>query len=121
MAIALLPILSSVGSALSLPALAAFLGGLATKVFEFFFLKFTKQVAINLTILTMVIGMTTVATYTIYGLLTAVHFLVPPFLSHAWGFFVPDIAVPCVGSIMSARVLRWGWTWQFYAITRIAP
>ena len=36
MAIALLPILSNLGSALSLPAFAAFLGGLATKVFEFF-------------------------------------------------------------------------------------
>ncbi|MEZ9693505.1 DUF5455 family protein [Vibrio lentus] len=121
MALALLPILGSVGSALSLPALAAFLGGLATKVFEFFFLKFTKQMAINLTIFTMIVGMTVAATYGIYALLTAVHFLVPPFLSHAWGFFVPDIAVPCVSSIMSARVMRWAWTWQVYAVTRIAP
>ena len=121
MAIALLPILSGISGAMSLPALAAFLGGLATKVFEFFFLKFTKQMAINLTIVTMIIAMATATSYAIYAMLTGLHFLVPPFLSQAWGFFVPDVAVPCVSTILSARVLRWAWEWQVYAITRIAP
>ena len=121
MAIALLPILSSVGSALSVPAIAAFIGGIATKVFEFFFLKFTKQMAINLTIVTMIIGMATATSYAIYALLTGLHYLVPPFLSQAWGFFVPDIAVPCTSALLSARVMRWAWEWQVYAVTRIAP
>ncbi|ERM57657.1 MULTISPECIES: DUF5455 family protein [Vibrio] len=121
MAIALLPILSGISGALSLPALAAFLGGLATKVFEFFFLKFTKQMAINLTIVTMIIGMATATSYAIYAMLTGLHFLVPPFLSQAWGFFVPDVAVPCASTILSARVMRWAWEWQVYAVTRIAP
>ncbi|MCC4795396.1 DUF5455 family protein [Vibrio lentus] len=119
--IALLPILSTVGNVLRLPALAAFLGGLATKVFELFFIRFSKQMAINLTVVTMIIGMATAASFTIYAMLTAIHFLVPPFLSQAWGFFVPDIAVPCVSTIMSARVMRWAWIWQMYTITRIAP
>lgn len=119
--IALLPVLSSVGGALRLPALAAFLGSLATKVFEIFFLKFSKQMAINLTIVTMILGMATAVSLTIYTMLTAIHFIVPSFISEAWGFFVPDIAVPCASTIMSARVMRWAWIWQMYTITKMAP
>ncbi|WP_240326183.1 DUF5455 family protein [Vibrio splendidus] len=119
--IALLPVISNIGRVMQLPALAAFLGGLATKVFELFFLKFSKQMAMNLTIVTMVLGMATAVSFVIYGILTGLHFIVPSFISEAWGFFVPDIAVPCVSAIMSARVIRWAWIWQMYAITRIAP
>ena len=120
MPFALLPILSTIGNAMRAPALVAFLGGLAAKVFEFLFLRFTKQVAINLTIVTMIIGLATAVTYSIYALLTGLHFLVPSFISTAWGFFVPDIAVPCVSTILSARVMRWVWVWQVYIVTKVA-
>jgi hypothetical protein len=118
--IALLPILGTIGNAMRLPALAAFLGGLSAKIFGFFFLRYTKQIAINLTIVTMIVGLATAVSYSIYALLTAIHFVAPSFISQAWGFFIPDIAVPCVSTILSARIMCWVWEWQVYIVTKVA-
>ncbi|WP_194586391.1 DUF5455 family protein, partial [Vibrio anguillarum] len=43
-----------------------------------------------------------------------------PSLSVAWGMVVPANAIPCMSAVLSARVIRWVWAWQFYVITKMS-
>ncbi|HCH6425976.1 TPA: DUF5455 family protein [Vibrio parahaemolyticus] len=104
--IQLLPIVSTIGTALRLPALVAFISQIATTLFGWFFIAKARNVTINLVILTLLIGLTVTLTLAIYTL--------------AAGMFIPNNAVPCVSAIYSARLLRWVWEWKFYAIVRAA-
>ncbi|MBY8232004.1 DUF5455 family protein [Vibrio fluvialis] len=120
MPVFLLPVLNGVSKALKIPALAAFLATLATNVLSFFVnLKFARSVAINLTVISMVVGLTLAAIAAVYAIGSGLFYVVPPFIPQAWGMFVPTNAVPCVSAIFSARLVRWLWSWQFYVITKM--
>ncbi|HCE3433064.1 TPA: hypothetical protein NG611_003752 [Vibrio parahaemolyticus] len=54
--IQLLPIVSTIGTALRLPALVAFISQIATTLFGWFFIAKARNVTINLVILTLLIG-----------------------------------------------------------------
>ncbi|MFH4620489.1 DUF5455 family protein [Vibrio furnissii] len=121
MPVFLLPVLNGIGNALKVPALAAFLSSLATQVLGFFVnLKFARGVAINLTVITMVVGLTLASMTAVYAIAKGLSPFVPPYISQAWGMFVPSNALPCVSSIFAARVIRWLWSWQFYVITKVS-
>lgn len=117
--VALLPILSGVGSALRLPAIATFLAGLAAQLFGFLATRFTRQVAINLTIIGMIIGLATAVALSIYGVMASLSYVVPPYVNQGMSYFIPDNAIPCLSAIFSARVIRWVWEWQAYVITKV--
>nr|EGQ9117807.1 hypothetical protein [Vibrio parahaemolyticus] len=118
--IQLLPIVSTIGTALRLPALVAFISQIATTLFGWFFIAKARNVTINLVILTLLIGLTVTLTLAIYTLATGLSYVAPPMWSQAAGMFTPNNAVPCVSAIYSARLLRWVWEWKFYAIVRAA-
>lgn len=120
MPVFLLPVLNSIGSALRLPALAIFLSQLAATILGWFATRLTRSVAINLTVLTMVFGLALTTSLAIYAVLSGLSYVVPPYLSQGFAYFVPDNAVPCLSAIFSARVIRWVWEWQFYAITKVS-
>lgn len=112
--IALLPIISTIGSAMRLPALAAFLGGLGAQIFGFFALRLTKQVALNLTIITLVIGLALAIALVIQSTAVGLSYLAPP------AFFIPNNAVPCLSAIFASRLVRWVWEWQFYVVSKVS-
>lgn len=118
--IQLLPIVSTIGTALRLPALAAFIAQIATTLFGWFFIARARNVTINLVILTLLIGLTAALTLAIYTLGVGLFYVVHPQWSQAAGMFIPNNAIPCVSAIYSARLLRWVWEWKFYAIVRSA-
>lgn len=121
MPVFLLPVLNGIGNALKVPAIAAFLSSLATQVLGFFVnLKFARAVAINLTVITMVVGLTLASMTAVYIIGSGLSRVTPPYLSQAWGMFVPSNALPCISAIFSARVIRWLWSWQFYVITKVS-
>ncbi len=64
--IQLLPIVSTIGTALRLPALVAFISQIATTLFGWFFIAKARNVTINLVILTLLIGLTVTLTLAIY-------------------------------------------------------
>ncbi|EOG1784396.1 hypothetical protein ACXIUK_20185 [Vibrio parahaemolyticus] len=68
--IQLLPIVSTIGTALRLPALVAFISQIATTLFGWFFIAKARNVTINLVILTLLIGLTVTLTLAIYTLST---------------------------------------------------
>ncbi len=68
--IQLLPIVSTIGTALRLPALVAFISQIATTLFGWFFIAKARNVTINLVILTLLIGVTVTLTLAIYTLAT---------------------------------------------------
>lgn len=119
MPVFLLPILSSVMTALRVPALAAFLAGMASNILAWFVKFFARGTAINLTVITMLIALTAGTTAAIYGIAAGLAQVVPPFLVDAWGIFVPGNAIPCVSAVFAARMVRWVWSWQFFVITKM--
>jgi biotin transporter BioY len=120
MAIQLLPLLSTVGTALKLPALVGFIAQIATTLFGWFFIAKARNVTINLVILTLLVGITVVLTLAVYTLAAGLSYIAPPEWSAAAGMFIPNNAVPCISAIYTARLLRWVWEWKFYAIVRSA-
>ncbi|KOO14399.1 hypothetical protein AKJ18_13935 [Vibrio xuii] len=118
--LALLPILSTVSNALRIPALAMFLGNLAAQVLGWFAVRLSKGLALNLTVLTMVVGLALAVTISINTIFLGLSYVVPPWISDGFDFFIPSNAVPCLSAIFSARLIRWVWEWQFYAINKVA-
>lgn len=120
MAIVLLPVISSIASALSIPAIAAFFGNLAANILAWFATRVTKTAAINLTVVILVIGLAAAVAASIYALLGALSYAVPDYVSQGFSFFLPSNAIPCTSTILSARFIRWVWEWQYYAVTKVA-
>ncbi|AGN30002.1 VI protein [Vibrio phage VFJ] len=120
MPVFLLPIITGITGALRIPAIAAFLATLAANILSWFSERFTRAVAINLTVLTMVIGLALAAASAMYALAAGLAEITPPYVVDAWGMFVPSNAIPCVATIFSAKVIRWVWGWQFYVITKMS-
>ncbi|MGY3569731.1 DUF5455 family protein [Vibrio paucivorans] len=116
----LLPLASTIGNALKLPAIATFIGGLAAQIMGWFAVRMSKGLAWNLTVLTMVIGLTLTVAFSINVLIAGLSYVVPPYVSSGFSMFVPSNAVPCLSAIFSARVIRWVWEWQFWAINRVS-
>ncbi|MFB9136826.1 DUF5455 family protein [Vibrio sp. AK197] len=116
----LLPILSTVSGALRIPAIAMFLGNLAAQVLGWFVQRMSRRLAVNLTILTMVAGLTVTTSAALYGIVNGLSFVIPSYLSEGISLFVPDNAIPCVAAIGSARIIRWVWEWQFFTIMKVS-
>lgn len=120
MPVFLLPILSGISTALRIPAIAAFIAGLAANILAWFSVRMARGLAINLTVITVIIGLATAIAASIYALGAGLSFIAPPYLTVAWGMVVPSNAIPCMSAILSARVIRWVWSWQFYVITKMS-
>ena len=120
MPVFLLPILNGISGALKLPALAIFLSQLAATILGWFATRVTRSVAINLTVLTMVVGLALTTALALNAIFSGLSYVVPPSLAQGFSYFVPSNAVPCLSAIFSARVIRWVWQWQFYAITKVS-
>ncbi|WP_068717610.1 DUF5455 family protein [Vibrio tritonius] len=115
----LLPILSSVGAALRLPALAAFFAGLVSNILAWFAKFFARNTAMNLTVITMLITLTTATTGAIYAVAAGLSQVLPSYVSDALGLLIPSNAIPCISAVLSARLLRWVWSWQFFMINKM--
>ncbi len=115
----LLPILSTVSGALRIPAIAAFLGGLAAQVLGWLSKRMARTLAINLTVLTMVGGLTIATSAALYSLFAGLSFVVPAYLQDGISLFIPDNAIPCMSAILAAKLIRWVWEWQFFTIMKV--
>ncbi|WP_076587973.1 DUF5455 family protein [Vibrio ostreicida] len=116
----LLPVLVGIGNALRLPAIAMFFGQLAASVLGWFAVRMTRSLAMNLAMITLLIGLATTVSFSLFLLASGLSYVAPPSLSQAFSFFVPSNAIPCMSVIFSARVIRWVWTWQFFVITTVS-
>ena len=115
-----LPMLGSISTALRIPALAVFIGQLAATVLGWFAVRMTRGLALNLVVVTMVIGLAVAIATSMMVVISGLSYLTPSYINQAFSYFVPSNAIPCVSAIFSARVIRWVWQWQFYVITKIS-
>lgn len=115
----LLPVISSVAGALRIPALAAFLGALANQVLGFLVSFFGRNIAVNLTVITMIVGLALGIIVALKALVMGISYIAPAELSRGFSLFVPGNAIPCLSVILSAKVIRWVWTWQFWTINKV--
>ena len=116
-ALALLPILGSIGTALRIPALATYIAGLAATMVAFFVTWFSKRVAINLTIITLVFGLTVGIFTVIKASLAGISVVAPPYFLDAMNMITPNNFWPCASAIFSAKIIRWVWVWKVHFIT----
>ncbi len=116
----LLSMLGAVGEAMSIPAIATFLASLAADIFAMLAKKFGRTLAMNATIILLIVTMTVALIMTINGMFMALSYVVPPYLSQAMALIVPSNLVPCMSLWFSAKTIRWAWTWHFYYIHSVA-
>lgn len=117
---AILPILATVSEALAIPALVTSIFALAATVFAWFATWFTKKIAINLTILTLILGLAFAAFLAIETMVLGLSYVAPEGLVKGFGMIVPSNLIPCASTVFSARVVRWVWEWKAYTINIMA-
>lgn len=116
----LLPVLTTASKALKVPALAAFIAGLAANIMAWFSKRLARGLVINATILTLIFALTLALSATLYAMATALSYVVHPAINQSWSLFMPSNAIPCLSTILSAKLVRWVWMWQYFAIVKMA-
>ena len=114
------PILSSLATAIRLPALAAFFGGLFAQMAGFFATRFTVGTAVQLAAISSIVGLTVVLLSVFHSIVYGLSVITPPYFNNAMSLIVPSNLLPCVTAIMSAKVVRWVWEWQVFFIQQVA-
>lgn len=115
-----LPVLTTIGNALRVPAIAAFIGNIAANILTTFTTLFGRKVALNLTVIALIVGITTAAYVALWAISEAIYYATPPYFEQAVSLVVPDNFKFCVSSLFAAHLTRWAWEWQFFAIVRMA-
>jgi hypothetical protein len=108
----LLPIISSVGSLLRLPALATFFATMLGNFIAFFAKWFTARTATQLGIIAAIASLTIGMIALIKTLILSISLVAPPLFSQAMSLIVPDNAPICISALVSAHTIKWVWQWQ---------
>lgn len=94
-----------------IPWLAGLLGSLFSGIFTWVFQYFTKRLAVVLSGVVLVSGLT-VALYSAFsGMVAALSYAAPDFVVGA-AIFMPTNAQLCLSSWVTAKVLRWAYDWN---------
>ncbi len=111
--------LSSIASLMRLPALATFFAGLFGQLIGWLAQYVTRRMAVTTTAITALVALAATMTFTLNTIANAISVSVPPELSQGISMFMPDNAIPCLSAVASARLIRWAWEWQFYAVDKV--
>ncbi|SMY33883.1 hypothetical protein PMAL9190_01342 [Photobacterium malacitanum] len=121
MAFQLLPVvIGGIAKFTKFPALVAVLFSIATSIFTFFLKFFTRRVAMNLVIVSMITGSAVLAYTAIESLLFTIKFFVPPEVSVGLAIIAPTNFTACASVIFSARLIRWVWEWKAWVVHAIS-
>ena len=112
----LLPIIAGAANLMRLPALVAFLAGIFGQIVAFFAKWVSTKIAMQLTILTALVGLTVAVFTGIRTIMLGISVIAPDYLVQAASLVVPDNAALCLSSIISANVIRYVWVWKVYFI-----
>jgi hypothetical protein len=113
----LLPVVGTLATALRIPMLAAFLGGIFSSLITWFAKFFTKKIAYQLAIVASILSVTAAFSATIYGIYATIRAVAPYGTACGMSLIVPFNAVPCVSAVMSAKVIRWVYEWKITFIS----
>ena len=83
----------------------------------YFMTWFTKRVAINLTIITLVFGLTLAIFASIKATMAGISTVAPDYFTTSLNMITPDNFWPCASAIFSAKIIRWVWVWKVHFIT----
>lgn len=115
----LLPLLAGTANLLRIPAIAVFFGGLAAQLVAWFTTFVSRGIALNLAVIVFVVGLAVVISASFWLMLEGISYALPPEFSRAMGMITPSNAVPCLSTVASAKIARWVWEWQIYAIHKV--
>ncbi|GAL09052.1 putative capsid protein [Vibrio astriarenae] len=82
--------------------------------------KVGRRAAMYLTVIGIMFALGLTTMVAINALLSTINYDSVPWLEQGFSYFIPSNAVPCLSVIFSARVIRWVWDWQFYAVNKAA-
>ncbi|MGF1903386.1 DUF5455 family protein [Aliivibrio sifiae] len=119
MPVFLLPLFGSLAKVARIPAIAAFIAGLAAQIVAWFSTFVARGVALNLAVVVVVAGLAVAVSSGFYLMLEGIRYVLPPEFSQAMGMITPSNAVPCLSTIAAAKIARWVWVWQIYAIHKV--
>jgi hypothetical protein len=121
MAFQLLPVIvAGIGKMAKFPALVASIFSIATSLFTFLIKFFTRRVAMNLVIVTLITAAAVLAFTTIETLLFSINFFMPPEIATGLSLVVPTNFTACASVVFSARLVRWVWEWKAWVIHLIS-
>ncbi|MUK51439.1 DUF5455 family protein [Aliivibrio fischeri] len=119
MPVFLLPVLGSIATALRIPAIVAFIAGLVAQLVAWFSVFIARGIALNLAIVVLVVALAVAISAGFWSMLEGISYVLPPEFSKAMGMITPSNAVPCLSTIAAAKIARWVWIWQVYAIHKV--
>ncbi|PST94238.1 hypothetical protein C9I86_02475 [Photobacterium sp. NCIMB 13483] len=121
MAFQLLPVIvGGIAKMAKFPALVAGLFSVATSLFTFFIKFFTRRVAMNLVIISMITASAVLAYTTIETLLFSINFFMPPEIAIGLSIIAPTNFTACASVLFSARLIRWVWEWKAWVVYAIS-
>ncbi|OCH17125.1 DUF5455 family protein [Aliivibrio logei] len=115
----LLPLIAATSKVLRIPAIAVFFGGLAAQLVAWFSVFVSRNIALNLAVIAFVVGLAVAIAASFWLMLEGISYVLPPEFSRAMGMITPSNAIPCLSTVASAKIARWVWMWQIYAIHRV--
>lgn len=119
MPVFLLPILSGIAGAMRIPAIAAFLAGLAAQFVAWFGRFVARGAALNLAVVALVVTLAVGVGAGFWLMLEGLKFVLPPEFGQGMGFITPPNAIPCLSTVAAARITRWVWEWQIHVIAKV--
>lgn len=99
-----------------MPWLAAVLGGLFTKLVEFFGSYLTKRLAIIVAVLAAITTVVTGFLAAIRMAIESISVITPPFLNDVAGLVIPENVPVLISILISARITRWAYDWNVRVI-----
>src|SRR5688572_12708232 len=92
--------------------IAAFFSNLFTGVVTWLAQWFTRRFARVAAGITLIVAGTAALMITLKGLLVGISFVVPDIAAQAAGHVIPDNALLCFSSIVTAKVVKWTYDWS---------
>tara|TARA_R110000772_G_scaffold165646_2_gene277110 strand:+ start:94820 stop:95158 length:339 start_codon:yes stop_codon:yes gene_type:complete len=105
-----LPVLAGI------PWLAGIIGAAFTSLFTFFAQHLTKRVAVSITVILSLVGITSAFFATITGMINAISYVAPPSITAGMALIVPSNATACITAVVTAHTIRYAYAWQFRII-----
>lgn len=104
---------------MKVPIVAAFLSALTVEIFNFLAKFATKRIALTVALMTILTSLILSIFSAVKTLILSLPLSLPDYLIHGFNFFMPDNMGTCISVIISAKILKWAFAWQFYFLDKI--
>ncbi|HDY7986821.1 TPA: DUF5455 family protein [Vibrio vulnificus] len=117
---ALIPIIGTIASSTATTAIATVFGTAVSVVGGFFTRFFSVGFTTRLVAVGLLATITGAAILGVVSIGDLVRFVAPPQFNHAMSLIIPDNTTFSIGTIISCKIARWLYTWQFFVVDKLS-